>query len=225
MNYADVKGGTWYPEGGMYQIVKGMYEMAVSLGVKFYFNQDVQQINVSDNMARSVTSVHITDNGSEETIFEADVVIGGADYHHVETKLLKPKYQSYSTAYWNKRVMAPSSILYYVGLNKKLTGIQHHSLFFDTDFGLHGKEIYTTKEWPTDPLFYVSATSVSDDDVAPEGCENLFLLIPVAAGLENDTEELRDRYFKQIISRMEQQLGQTIMDAVIYKNPLLIAIL
>ncbi len=218
MNYADVKGGTWYPEGGMYQIVKGMYEMAVSLGVKFYFNQDVQQINVSDNMARSVTSVHITDNGSEETIFEADVVIGGADYHHVETKLLKPKYQSYSTAYWNKRVMAPSSILYYVGLNKKLTGIQHHSLFFDTDFGLHGKEIYTTKEWPTDPLFYVSATSVSDDDVAPEGCENLFLLIPVAAGLENDTEELRDRYFKQIISRMEQQLGQTIMDAVIYKK-------
>ncbi len=218
MNYADVKGGTWYPEGGMYQIVKGMYEMAVSLGVKFYFNQDVQQINVSDNMARSVTSVHISDNGSEETIFEADVVIGGADYHHVETKLLQPKYQSYSTAYWNKRVMAPSSILYYVGLNKKLTGIQHHSLFFDTDFGLHGKEIYTTKEWPTDPLFYVSATSVSDDDVAPEGCENLFLLIPVAAGLENDTEELRDRYFKQIVSRMEQQLGQTILDAVIYKK-------
>lgn len=218
MNYADVKGGTWYPEKGMYQIVNGMYELAVSLGVKFYFNQDVQQINVSDKIARSVTSLHTTDNGLEEMIFNTDVVIAGADYHHVETKLLQPKYQSYSAAYWNKRVMAPSSILYYVGLNKKLEGIQHHSLFFDTDFGLHGKEIYTTKEWPTDPLFYVSATSVTDDAVAPAGCENLFLLIPVAAGLDNDSEELRDRYFTQIISRMENQLGQTIMDAVIYKR-------
>jgi phytoene desaturase len=218
MNYADIKGGTWYPEGGMYQIVNGMYELAVSLGVKFYFNQDVQQINVIDNMARSVSSLQTTDIGFEEKIFEGDVVIGGADYHHVETKLLQPKYQSYSAAYWNKRVMAPSCILYYVGLNKKITGIQHHSLFFDTDFGLHGKEIYTTKEWPTDPLFYVSATSVSDDAVAPAGCENLFLLIPVATGLENDTEELRDRYFKQIVSRMEKQLDQSIMDAVIYKK-------
>ncbi len=218
MNYADVKGGTWYPDGGMYQIVNGMYELAISLGVKFYFNQDVQQINVSDNMARSVTSLHTTDNGLEEKIFDGDVVIGGADYHHVETKLLQPKYQSYSASYWDKRVMAPSSILYYVGLNKKIEGIQHHTLFFDTDFGLHGKEIYTTKEWPTDPLFYVSATSVTDATVAPAGCENLFLLIPVAAGLENDTEELRDRYFTQIISRMEKQLGQTIMDAVIYKR-------
>ncbi len=218
MNYADVKGGTWYPEKGMYQIVNGMYELAVSLGVQFYFNQDVQQINVVDGFAQSVTSIHSGEKGTEQLIFDADVVIGGADYHHVETKLLAPQYQSYSTAYWNKRVMAPSSILYYVGLNKKLEGIQHHSLFFDTDFALHGKEIYTTKEWPSDPLFYVSATSVTDDSVAPAGCENLFLLIPVAAGLENDTEELRDRYFKQIISRMEKQLGQTIMDAVIYKK-------
>jgi phytoene desaturase len=218
MNYADVKGGTWYPEGGMYQIVKGMYELAISLGVKFYFKQDVQQINVSDNIARSVTSLHTTDNGLEEMIFDGDVVIGGADYHHVETQLLQPEYQSYSASYWNKRVMAPSSILYYVGLNKKIEGIQHHTLFFDTDFALHGKEIYTTKKWPTDPLFYVSATSVTDDSVAPAGCENLFLLIPVAAGLDNDTEELRDRYFQLIISRMEKQLGQTIMDAVIYKR-------
>jgi phytoene desaturase len=218
MNYADVKGGTWYPEKGMYQIVHGMYELAVSLGVKFYFNQDVQQINVRDGIAESVTSIKRSEKGLDETIFNADVVIGGADYHHVETKLLSPKYQSYSTAYWNKRVMAPSCILYYVGLNKRLEGIQHHSLFFDTDFGVHGKEIYTSKEWPSDPLFYVSATSVTDDSVAPAGCENLFLLIPVATGLENDTEELRDHYFKLIIARMEKQLGQTIMDAVIYKK-------
>jgi phytoene desaturase len=136
----------------------------------------------------------------------------------VETTLLPKAYRSYSDTYWDKRVMAPGCILYYVGLNKKLQGLQHHSLFFDTSFEVHGKEIYTTKEWPTDPLFYVSATSVTDPTAAPEGCENLFLLIPVAAGLENDTEELREKYFTMIVDRMEKHLGQSIKDAIIYKK-------
>jgi len=114
--------------------------------------------------------------------------------------------------------MAPGCILYYIGLNKKLKGIQHHTLFFDTSFEIHGKEIYTTKQWPTDPLFYVSATSVTDPTAAPAGCENLFLLIPVAAGLENDTEELREKYFNLIVDRMEKHLGQSIKDAIIYKK-------
>ena len=114
--------------------------------------------------------------------------------------------------------MAPSCLLYYIGLNKRLTGVPHHSLFFDTDFGLHGKEIYTTKEWPTDPLFYMCVPSVTDQTVAPEGCENLFLLIPVATGLTGDTEELREKYFNLIVKRIEKQIGQSIADAIIYKK-------
>jgi len=114
--------------------------------------------------------------------------------------------------------MAPSCLLYYVGLNKKIEGIQHHSLFFDTDFQQHGKEIYTSKEWPTDPLFYVSAVSVTDPGSAPAGGENLFLLIPVAAGLSGDDEALRDKYFDLIIARMEKHLGQSIKDCIVYKR-------
>jgi phytoene desaturase len=215
MNYADIKGGTWYPEGGMYSIVKAMYKLALELGVQFSFGQTVTGIDIENGTARGVNTV--TQNG-EANRFEADVVIGGADYHHIETKLLPAAYRSYTAEYWEKRVMAPSCILYYVGLNKKLRGIQHHSLFFDTSFAVHGKEIYTTKEWPSNPLFYVSATSVTDPDAAPEGCENLFLLIPVATGLENDTEELRAKYFNQVMERMEKHLGQTIRDSVIYQK-------
>ena len=215
MNYADIKGGTWYPKGGMYSIVKGMYELAIELGVHFHFEQDVQEIVIDNAVAKKVVSRSIT---NEETVYEADVVIGGADYHHIETALLPEKYRSYSPSYWDKRVMAPGCLLYYVGLNKKIPGILHHSLFFDTSFAVHGKEIYTNKKWPTDPLFYVSATSVTDDSVAPKGCENLFLLIPVAAGLENDTEELRDRYFEMIITRMEKHLGEGIKEFIIYKK-------
>lgn len=215
MNYADIKGGTWFPKGGMYRVVQAMYDLAVELGVQFYFEHDVKEIVVDKKLARKVVA---SSPANTEVSFDADVVIGGADYHHIETSLISKQYRSYSDKYWDTRVMAPGAILYYIGLNKKLEGLQHHSLFFDASFEVHGQEIYTTKEWPTDPLFYVSAASVTDPSAAPEGCENLFLLIPVAAGLEKDTEELRDRYFDMIVERMEKHLGQSIKDAIVYKR-------
>jgi phytoene desaturase len=215
MNFADIKGGTWYPQGGMYSVVKAMYELAVELGVDFHFGEEVTQVVIEQKEVKQVLTVSA--DGTEKT-YEADTVIGGADYHHIEMKLLPAAYRSYNEKYWDKRIMAPGCLLYYVGLNKKIDGVRHHSLFFDTSFEQHGKEIYTTKEWPTDPLFYVSATSVTDNTVAPAGCENLFLLIPVAAGLENDSTELRERYFHMIIERMEKHFGQSIKESVIYKR-------
>ena len=227
MNYADIKGGTWYPERGMYQIVQAMYDLAVELGVEFHFNQNVTEIVVENGVATGVKS---TGNISPSTynnqptapqthnFYSADVVIGGADYHFIETQLLAKQYRSYSDEYWDKRVMAPSCLLYYVGLSKKIEGIKHHTLFFDTSFDVHGKEIYTTKQWPTKPLFYVSAVSVTDTNSAPEGCENLFLLIPVATGLTGDDEALREKYFDMIVERMEQKLQQSIKPFVIYKK-------
>jgi phytoene desaturase len=214
MNYADIKLGTWYPEGGMYKIVEGMYSLAKELGIKFHFNHSVNSIQSVNGVAKKV----MVQKGDDTVFFEPDVVICNADYHFAETALLSPNDRSYSEAYWNKRVMAPSSILYYVGLNKKLENVLHHSLFFDTSFEVHGNEIYKTPQWPSEPLFYVSVTSVSDNTVAPEGCENLFFLIPVAAGLQGDTEELRDKYFDQIVKRFEERTGQEIRSAVIYKR-------
>jgi len=216
MNYADIKGGTWYPELGMYSIVQAMYDTAIAQGVQFHFSEEALQIEVLNGVAKScLTKSSIT---GEQKQYEFDVVIGAGDYHHIETKLLNPKYQSYTASYWDTRTMAPSSLLYYVGLNKKLTGVTHHSLFFDTDFAIHGKEIYTEPSWPTKPLFYASVPSVTDSTVAPVGNENLFLLIPVAAGLEGDTEEVRDKYFNELITRLEQRWGQSIADSIVYKR-------
>ncbi len=216
MNYADIKGGTWYPEFGMYSIVQGMYDLAVSLGVQFKLGEEVTSIEVQSGKAVAVHALKTTTG--EQQQYTMDVLIGAGDYHHIETKLLAPAYQSYSAAYWDSRVMAPSSLLYYVGLNKKLEGVLHHQLFFDTDFGLHGYEIYTDPKWPTRPLFYASVPSVTDPTVAPEGCENLFLLIPIAAGLEGDTEEIRDQYFEMIIHRFEERIGQSIRSSIVYKR-------
>ena len=219
MNYADIKLGTWYPQEGMYKIVEGMFSVAEELGVKFVFNANVIEIKVEKAVAKSVIA-KIANNAVPETKnqYNADVVIGAADYNFIETKLLPEVYRSYSNEYWDKRVMAPSCLLYYIGLNKKLDGVLHHSLFFDTDFGVHGKEIYTTKQWPTEPLFYVCTPSVTDKTVAPAGQENMFFLIPVATGLTGDTEELRDAYFEKILDRFEKYTGERVKDAIIYKK-------
>jgi phytoene desaturase len=210
MNYADIKGGTWYPGGGMYSVVGAMHKLALELGVRFHFNEEATQIFIRDNVARKVVT--------NRRAYEADVVISGADYHFTEEKLLPAGSRSYSQSYWDKRVMAPSCLLYFVGLNKKLKNVVHHSLFFDVPFEQHAKEIYKDPKWPADPLFYVSINSVSDGSVAPAGCDNMVLLIPVASGLEDDSEAIRDHYFQQIIHRMEKHTGQSILDSVIYKK-------
>ena len=219
MNYADIKLGTWFPMGGMYKIVSGMYELALELGVNFKFNHDVVQINCDNGIAKSVVTKNLKLNTEiTENVFKADVVIGSADYNFIETKLLPVEYRSYTEKYWNNRVMAPSCLLYYIGLNKKLNNVLHHTLFFDVSFDVHGKEIYTTPQWPHKPLFYVSVTSVTDDSAAPKDCENLFFLIPVAAGLNGDTEELREKYFDDILKRYESRIGQSVGDAIIFKK-------
>lgn len=213
MNYADIKGGTWFPYGGMFSIVDAMYKLAIELGVQFYFNTNATKIVVENNLAKKVLV-----QSDKEISFNADVVIANADYHFTENNLLDKQYRNYDEAYWNKTTMAPSCILFYVGLNKKLENIRHHSLFFDTSFQQHAKEIYTSEQWPTDPLFYVSATSVTDESLAPSGCENLFFLIPVAAGLNNDTEELKEHYFNKIVDRFENRINQKIRQHIIYKK-------
>lgn len=210
MNYADIKGGTWYPEGGMYAIVDGMYRLALELGVEFKFNEAVSKIGISSTAAKQV----ITSKGT----YAADAVISGADYQFTESKLLSPEYRSYSDQYWDKKVMAPSCLMYYVGLNKKLQRPVHHALFFDVPFDRHGIEIYKNPKWPTEPLFYVSVSSATDPSVAPEGHENIVFLVPVASGLEADTEELREKYFQLIAKRMEKHTGESILDAVVYKK-------
>lgn len=209
MNYADMALGTWYPMGGMAKIIEGMVSLAEELGVKIRLGEEVKQIYVTNGRATKV----ITNKGEHA----ADVVVGGADYHHVEQHLLEVQHRQYSEKYWDKRVMAPSSLLFYLGINKRLKGLQHHNLFFDKDFKQHATEIYEQPAWPTNPLFYVCAPSVTDPSVAPAGCENLFVLIPLAPDLK-DTAELREKYFNIVMERLENLTGQDIRTSIVYKR-------
>jgi len=210
MNYADIKGGTWHPQGGMYAVVEGMYKLAIELGVDFRFNEPVKEIKAENGKATAVVTA--------DSIYTMDAVISGADYHFTEMNLLQPQHRSYNAEYWNKRVMAPSCLLYYVALDKKLTGIQHHSLFFDVPFDKHGEEIYKTPAWPSSPLFYVSIPSQTDNSVAPAGKDCMVFLVPVASGLPGDTEDLREKCFQLIAARFEKHTGQPILDSIVFRH-------
>ncbi|MEN8885234.1 MAG: phytoene desaturase family protein [Winogradskyella sp.] len=208
MNFADFGLGTWHPKGGMYQVIKGMKALAENLGVSINTNSNVEKINVTNGK-----TVGISVNGKE---ISSDIVLSGADYHHSET-LLDKNYRQYSESYWDKRTFAPSSLLFYVGFDKKIKNIEHHNLFFDTDFEKHAEEIYDDPKWPENPLFYVNFPSVTDHSMAPNGCETGFFLVPIAPGLE-DTAELRQKYFDIITKRFEKKTNQNITDHVLFKE-------
>jgi phytoene desaturase len=210
MNYADIIGGTWYPGGGMFSIVTAMQSLAEELGVEFRFQESVQQIVIEKGAAKKL----VTDKGE----YVSDAIISGADYQFTESRLLPQQYRTYSEDYWQKKVLAPSCLLYYIGLNKKLDNVLHHSLFFDVPFDAHANEIYTTPQWPENPLFYLSVPSKTDSTVAPPDYENLMILIPVASGIEGDTEQVREQYFRKVLQRLEEHTGQAVGDAIIFKK-------
>ena len=208
MNFADFGMGTWHPKTGMYYVIRGMESLALELGVKFETNSNIEKIIVENKKA-----VALQINGKR---IDADIILSGADYHHTET-LLDPEYRAYSEKYWESKTFAPSSLLFYVGFNKKIENISHHALFFDVDFNQHAKDIYDEPKWPENPLFYANFPSLTDKTAAPEGMESGFFLIPLAPGIE-DTPELREAYFEKIISRFEALTNQNIKENIIFKE-------
>jgi len=208
MNFADFGLGTWHPKGGMYEIIKAMKSLAEELGVKIHTDSPVSKILVSDKEVIGIRS-----NGKNHI---SDYVVSGADYHHSET-LLDQRYRQYSEAYWEKKTYAPSSLLFYIGFRKKLDNVEHHNLFFDTDFEKHAQEIYDTPQWPSEPLFYANFPSITDTTMAPKNCETGFFLVPIAPGLE-DTSELREQYFDIVMDRFEKRTQQEVKNSIIFKE-------
>ncbi len=208
MNFADFGLGTWHPKGGMYQIINAMHELSKELGVDMHTDSAVEKIIVKNG-----NTVGVIVNGQEQ---QSDIVLSGADYHHSET-LLDQEYRQYSEEYWSKKTFAPSSLLFYVGFNIKLNNVEHHNLFFDTNFEKHAEEIYDTPQWPTDPLFYANFPSVTDQSMSPDGCETGFFLVPIAPDLE-DTPELRQQYFDLIMARFQAKTKQQVEEHIIFKD-------
>ncbi len=214
MNHADMDLGTWYPMGGMGRIVEGMVKVAREQGARFLMGHPVLEVIVREGRATGVRTVH-------GDLF-ADVVVAGADYHHVDQQLLPHGSRAYSSTYWDRRVMAPSSLLFYLGFNTRLKDLVHHNLFFDEDLDRHAREIYDRPQWPSKPLMYVSAPSVTDPAIAPAGHENVFALIPIAPGLP-DTPEVRRNYLDRVLDRLSGHTGQDVRRHLVQERSYCIA--
>lgn len=208
MNYADFGLGTFHPKGGMYSVVEGMSTLAKELGVKFKTDTPIDKIIVEQNKATGIVS--------KEKMYPSDIILSGADYHHTES-LLATKYKQYSDTYWSKKTFAPSALLFYIGFNTKIKNVNHHTLFFDVDFDTHANAIYDDPRWPENPLFYASFPSINDASLAPEEKEAATILVPLAPGIE-DTPEIREYYFRKIISRFEKLTDQNVSEHILFKE-------
>lgn len=209
MNYASLSLGTWYPMGGMVKIVDAMAGVATSLGVTIKTGSEISKIEVSGKACKKITTGSVS--------YDVDAVIASSDYHHTETVLLGADKRNYKEEYWQGKTFAPSCLIFYIGVNKKVKGLIHHNLFFDASLSKHAEDIYKQPQWPKDPLFYVCCPSKTDATVAPEGMENLFILIPIATGL-SDNDEIREQYFQTVIKRMEAICGEQIENHIVYKK-------
>ncbi len=207
MNYGDIELGTWYPMGGMYKIAEAFESLSLELGVKHIAGEEVSKFNIEHKRIDSVCSINQT--------LQTDVCVSGMEYPHTQTKILGERHQSYSKAYWNKKNVAPSALIFYLGLSKKVDELEHHNLFFDRDFDLHLDEIFTRGVWPSEPLFYVCCPSKTDPSVVPDSNhENLFILVPIGSG-SDDSEEIRQRYLSKILDRIKDKTGVSLAEHIV----------
>jgi 1-hydroxy-2-isopentenylcarotenoid 3,4-desaturase len=211
VSHADLTLGVFYPQGGMREIVKAVKELAESYGAKFIFNESVKLLEVHDHIIKRV----ITSNG----VYEPDLVVSNADYHHTEIDLLTPENRTYDVDYWEKKVLSPSAMVIYLGINRKVNGLAHHNLFLEKDWEDGFNSVFNPEmaAWPKHPSYYVNIPSLTDNNAAPDGCETIYILAPLAPGLE-DTTELREAFYNLIMDDLESKLGDKIRRDVVVKK-------
>lgn len=205
MSHVDLNLGVYFPKGGLNGVAKGLLRLFEDLGGKIITGADVLSLDIVNRRVAGV----VTRDG----LIEADLVINSGDYHWGETRLLPPEYQSYPEGYWKNRTMAPSMYIIYAGVKKRLAELEHHNLYFAHDWQVHFNQIFKNPAWPENPSYYLSAITKTDETMAPPGCENLFILVPIASGLD-DPPDFRKRYTETIIDHVERTMGVRFRDSI-----------
>ncbi len=209
LSHVDFNLGVFYPMGGIYSVIKALETIAKEQGVKIVTNTSVVKILIDSGRASGVVA--------DGKTYLADCVVSNADYAFTELSLLDKKYQTYPSSYWKKRTIAPSAFLLYLGLNKKISSLKHHTLSFAHDWENHFDQIFSNPSYPSSPSFYICAPSKTDPAVAPQGCENIFILVPISPYIE-DTDQKRKEYTDFIIGEVESLLGERIREHILVQR-------
>ena len=210
MSHVDFTLGGWYPMGGIGKVSDSLYKLGLSYGVKYITDCNVSEIEIANNEVQKV----VTTKGE----FSANIVVANADMHHVETNLIKDKNdRSYDENYWNKKVMSPGTFLIYLGVRGRVQSLEHHNIFMIENWEKHFDTIFKSPKWPDNASYYVCCPTITDSSVAPLGDENIFVLVPVAVGLD-DTEAVREEFAEKIISHLEGKLQTDIKSRIVTKR-------
>jgi phytoene desaturase len=211
MTHIDTELGVFYPKGGIYEITKALVAIGKKYGVTYHANAEAKRILVEGKQTKGIQL-------SSGEVINADIVVSNADLEWTDRVLLGEEQRVHSDGYWKKRVLAPSAFIAYLGIKGRVQGLEHHTLVFAKDWKENFRQIFDQPQWPTDPSFYVCTPSKTDASVAPADHENLFILVPVAAGLDDSLEQ-REAYLKKILTTIEEQTGEKdLADRVVVKE-------
>lgn len=199
MSALDFREGVFYPQGGLYTIIERLVALGKELGVIYHYNSPISKIVTKNGSARGVTLM-------DGKYVDADIVISNADLHFTETELLAASERSYPASYWDKKEAGPSALLMYLGLKGKLPELEHHNLFFVDDWKRNFDSIFTDKDLPHPASIYICKPSATDPSVAPKGNENIFVLVPLPAGI-NTTAKQIDKVADLYLDQIEKHMG------------------
>jgi len=208
MSHVDFNLGVYYPEDGMGGVVDAIAEVAEGMDVTFHTDRPATEIKGREEAFRVET-----DRGG----IEADYVVSDADYRHTEMELLPPEKRGFDADYWDTRTYAPSAFLLYMGVEGELEHLEHHTLVLPTDWDGHFEQIFDEPAWPDDPAYYCCAPSKTDDSVAPDGHGNVFVLVPIAPGID-DTPSVRKRYRDAVLADLAEHTGEDLRDRIVVEE-------
>jgi phytoene desaturase len=202
--------GVWYPSGGLHMIAKALQDIGLKYWVKYYLNSELKSVNIKSD---KISSIVFADN----SIVVSDIFVINADQAWFETTILAKKFQTYNKSFWDKKTFAPSGFIIYAGINKKLNNLQHHNLYFNDDRDKSFGDIFDRKLLPDDPSIYVSMISKTDLLSAPEGKENLFILVPIPNWITIN-EEKKSEYRNKIWAIVEKMAWEKIVENIEYEQ-------
>ncbi len=208
MSHVDFNLGVWYPEDGIGGVIDGITELGRELGVTYDTDRPATAIK-----GREGAFLVETPRGP----LRPDLVVSNASYAHTEQELLPAERRGYDADYWESRTYAPSAFLLYLGVEGEVDELAHHTLVLPTDWQGHFDQIFEDPQWPDDPAYYCCVPSETDDTVAPDGHSALFVLVPIAPGLE-DTPELRETYREKILTDIATNTGEELRDRIVFEE-------
>lgn len=195
--------GTYFPKGGMHEITKALFQLAQDIGVVFHFRQPVKQILVKGKKAVGIT----TDGGD----FIGDLVVSNMDVYPTYRKLLANHRQPEKTL---KQERSSSALIFYWGINKSFPQLDLHNILFSNDYPTEFKYIFDKKTLYHDATVYINITSKEQEQDAPKGSENWFVMINAPGNYGQDWDTLVTEARQHIISKINRVLNTDIASLI-----------